>query len=199
MLLDGLTDIVTVYHRDENYLLHLDLIEQITEHEPNVVNVYGVDNRVYNRGFAAACNLGAAAGEAPVIGFLNPDTVVEGPFADIVHAMFQADNRLVITGSNFGKSKREIQLWGCRDWVCGAALFVRREWWEAVGGFDTIYRWSWEETDLIRRAQAQGKKVRSIELPFRHDSPSENTPEDAAYKNYWFENGARVFKKRWKS
>lgn len=197
MLLDDKTDIVTVFHNEDNHSLHLELIEQINMHEPNRVSIIAVDNRVNNRGFAAGCNLGAQYGTAPVIGFLNPDTEVYGPFVDSVHAAFMADDNLVITGCRFGKLDREINAWGCHDWVCGAAFFVRRDWWEQVGGFDTIYRWSWEETDMIRRAQEQKKNVKSIVLPLKHDSPVINSDTDSAYKNHWFEHGARVFNKRW--
>jgi N-acetylglucosaminyl-diphospho-decaprenol L-rhamnosyltransferase len=45
------------------------------------------------------------------------------------------------------------------DWATGAVLLVRREAWEAVGGFDTAYVFFVEEIDLQRRLAAAGWKT----------------------------------------
>ena len=55
---------------------------------------------------------------APVIGFLNPDVQVHGPFLATAAAILRG--RVVITGCRFNKSTFELQAWGVRDWVCGA-------------------------------------------------------------------------------
>lgn len=195
-----LVDIVTVFHRDENFKLALDLEARLHEVEPFIpFLMIGVDNREDNRGFAKGCNHGAREGTAPVIGFLNPDVEVDGPFLGRILDILA--RQTVITGSNFGKHPTEYrQAWGCDDWVCGAALFVRRDFFESMHGFDEQFVWGWEETDLIRRAQAHlpGKNpVQSVALPIRHSSPSEQPVEDANYKNHWFNEGARLFYGKW--
>ena len=43
---------------------------------------------------------------------------------------------VVITGANFNKNPVEIRNWGLNDWVCGVAMFVKRSWFEEIGGFD---------------------------------------------------------------
>lgn len=189
------TDLVTVFHNDRNHKEHLALERALREFETDY-RFIPVDNRVENRGFARGCNVGAAIGDAPVIGFLNPDVGIQGPFLERVHDVLGRDN-VVVTGCRFGKPQTEIRSWGCRDWVCGAALFVRRSWWESVGGFDEQFVWGWEETDLVRRAESAGLHVRSIELPIRHASPAHDTPEDAEYKRRHFEEGARRFRSKW--
>lgn len=196
-----MVDVVTVFHRDENYLLAQDLQRSLKTYEQVPFKFIGVDNREENRGFARGCNLGAAQGTAPIIGFLNPDVEVTGEILTAVTNAFAINGGLMVTGENFGKDPQEYQRhWGCEDWVCGAAMFVRRTFWTAMAGFDTQFVWGWEETDLIRRAQVQfpgEHPVRSMRLPIRHTSPEDNPPEDAQYKAHHFERGARLFRNKW--
>lgn len=192
-------DIVTVFHNTTNFEQHLAMFADIREHEPKGgYRLIGVDNRTTNRGFAAACNLGAFHPDAtaPMIAFLNPDVLVNGPFLATARAALAAG--AVITGCRFGKADHELQNWGVRDWVCGATLFVDRRWFTAVGGFDTQFVWAFEETDLIRRAEAQGKTCRSISLPLRHASPARDTTDDATYKRYHFGQSQKRFYAKWR-
>lgn len=193
-------DIVTVFHSELNRLQATELHEAILSHEPNGWRFITVDNRENNRGFSKGCNWGAfhPRAKAPVIGFLNPDTVVSGPFIDDVLAALEPDST-VITGCRFDKPENELRIWGCRDWVCGAAFFVKRDFFTSCGGFDEGYVWSWEETDLIRQAQAAGRRVKSISLPLSHESPSEQSEEDADYKRHHFEMSRRRFNSKWQS
>lgn len=192
-------DLVTVYHNDRNYRQHLELKDMLQRYESDgaAFTFIGVDNRVHNRGFAGGCNVGAftKAATAPIIGFLNPDVQVTGPFIDQVRQTLNAT--VVITGCRFGKAQRELNAWGVADWVCGAAMFVDRAWFTAVGGFDPGFVWSWEETDLIRRAQAQGLRCQSIALPIAHSSPTQDSPQDCAYKRRNFDLGAKRFYSKW--
>lgn len=190
-------DLVTVYHNEDNYRLHLELLEAIRKHETRSFRFIGVDNRKTNRGFAAACNLGAfhPQADAPVIGFLNPDVHVTGPF--LKQAAAALSGSVVITGCRFGKPQRELDSWGVADWVCGATMFVDRRWFKAAGGFDEQFVWSWEETDLIRQAESQQFQCRSIQLPLTHASPTENSVEDANYKRFHFEQGQKRFNRKW--
>lgn len=190
-------DIVSVYHRDAAYEDWVALSVTIRSFETTVpFNLIGVDNRVRNVGFAKACNQGSKQGDAPFIGFLNPDAVVYGPFMQRVIEVFQ-DPTVVITGCRFGKPDRELKIWGVEDWVCGAAFFVRRDFWEQQDGFDERFVMYFEETDLIRRAQEAGVKVKSIDLPIHHESPTWDPPEDVVYKNKHFERSGRLFHKKW--
>jgi GT2 family glycosyltransferase len=193
-------DIVTVFHNDDYYELHLKLFDAIKRAEPEGgVRLIGVDNRKVNRGFAAACNLGALLhpdAKAPMIGFLNPDISIDGSFIDKASANLRGG--IVITGCRFDKPDHELAAWGVRNWVCGAALFVQRQWFTAVGGFDERFVWSWEETDLIRQAEAQNLHCRSIDLPIRHDQLPQSDEKDAAYKSYYFTQGERRYRAKWR-
>lgn len=192
-------DVVTVFHNETNKAQARQLGRDLALQENAGTFTFNpVDNTSNNRGFAPGCNLGAARGTAPIIGFLNPDGTIHGSIVSTVVEVFEREgDDLVITGERFGKNSRELRAWGVRDWVCGACLFVRRDWFETVGGFDEAYLWGWEETDLIRTAQADGKRVMSIRLPYKHSSPGWNSEEDAQFKNRYFDAGAAHFRRKW--
>lgn len=190
-------DLIAVYHDRETTELTRRLAANIEHYEPAGQYAFiEVDNTVENRGFAKGCNYGAALGRAPFIGFLNPDLVVHGPFLDPVSSVFDRHDEVVITGSSFAKPRSHIERWGVRDWVCGAALFVRRSFFDSVGGFDEQFVWAWEETDLCRRAEALGLRVcaQDGQLPFEHHSQGNNTH----YKRLHFANGARRYRDKWR-
>jgi len=48
------------------------------------------------------------------------------------------------------------------DWVMGAAMLVRRDRFEAVGGFDPGYFLYWEDADLCRRLWVRGWSTRYV-------------------------------------
>jgi len=190
-------DFVTVYHCETNRVQAEELGVKLVKFGEVDFSYTTVDNRYENRGFGPACNLGASAGSAPVIMLLNPDVEVHGLFMRQVVDLFTQYAGVVIAGENFGKPAWEHRLWGVDDWVCGAAMAVRRSWWEANGGFDVTYKWGWEETDLIRRAAYQRKAVRVISLPMTHRSPVADSTEDKEYKQHHFDIGAAYFRRKW--
>ncbi len=185
-------DLVTVFHNDKNRGQAKQLYEELVRQEGHIFEMTAVDNRETNRGYGPACNLGARAGSSPYVGFLNPDLEVDGPFLKQVVAAF-ADPKVLIAGSRFGKPQADLYMWGCKEWVCGACMFVHRGWFDNVGGFDEQFYWGWEETDLIRRVQQRRGEVRALELPVRHHSPADDSPEDAEYKRRGFRAGRDHF------
>lgn len=193
-------DIVTVTHNATNAAQAVELHRQIAEVEPGGWRFITVDNSVRNRGFAKGCNWGAfhPDAKAPIVGFLNPDASVGGPFIRKVEQAL-ANTKVVITGCRFEKPQDELDIWGVQDWVCGAAFFVDRKWFTEVGGFDESYTWGWEETDLIRQAEKAGLVAKSIHLPITHASPSEDSPVDAEYKRLNFERSRNVFNNKWRT
>lgn len=191
-------DIVTVFHNETNHQQCQDLFEAIQEHEPDGdYRLIGVDNRTTNRGFGAACNLGAfhPDADAPMIAFLNPDVIVHGPFLNAAASVLT--DTIVITGNRFMKPSSQLAAWGLSDWVCGATFFVRRAWFHDVGGFDPRYTWGYEETDLCRRALAGGHGLRSVNLALDHASPHQENEQDAAYKRRHYPESARQYATKW--
>jgi GT2 family glycosyltransferase len=189
-------DVVTLWHRPSYRVLTGKLAQQLAVIDPYPHNFFAVDNSPPgSRGFAAGCNQGAAMGTAPIILFLNPDMEIHGPFLGTIAEAF-ADPKLVICGEAFDKPTWQWRdVWGCDDWVCGACLATRRSWFP---GFDQRYRWGWEETDLIRRAQNEGFGVRSLHLPVTHTAGVGLTEgADAEFKMRGMRDGRRLFLQTW--
>jgi N-acetylglucosaminyl-diphospho-decaprenol L-rhamnosyltransferase len=147
-----------------------------------------------NRGFAAACNVGARLGSAPLLLFLNPDTrVLPGSLDRVVTFLVGTGGRTVgicgvgvldaagdatisagpfpslrlVLGKASGLSRLLPGVFPARhvselsqtqpvDHVIGAFLVVRRDLFEALGGFDERFFMYYEEVDLCMRARELG-------------------------------------------
>lgn len=188
-------DIVTVFHNKENYEQSFDLISALQRYEPDSFIMFLHSNMVNNKGFSRACNIEAAKGSSPIIGFLNPDVVVEGPFIDLVDRTLVGN--VVITGCNFNKASHDLKIWGVKNWVCGATFFVKRDWFESLGGFDERFIWSHEETDFIRTTEKLGKLVQPISLPLLHASPDNDSERDMGYKEKYFREASLEYQRKW--
>lgn len=146
-----------------------------------------------NRGFAAACNQGAGLAGGEIVVFLNSDTVPVGRWLDELLAPF-TDPEVVATGprSNFVSgpqlvpdarygSRRELRDFE-RRWreqrkgrttgaerLVGFCLAVRKDAFDAVGGFDEGYaQGGYEDDDLCRRLSADGGKLMVADSSFVH-------------------------------
>lgn len=190
-------DIVTVFHNNRNFDQAIDLHKRLIELEGDGFTFSLMDNSIDNKGFSKACNIAAMRGNAEVIGFINPDVQVEDNFIERVYSEFE-DEELVITGGRHGKSQSDLRVWGVSDWVCGCTMFVRRSFFEEVGGFDEQFVWSFEDTDLCRQAEFCGKVVRSIDLPLHHESPQEDNRRDSNYKKHHFAMASGLYYKKWR-
>ena len=156
------------------------------EHLDEIVGLRVVRN-VENLGFVGSCNAGAAQARGEFVLFLNNDTVVtagwldallrcfdEQPDAGMVGAkLVYPDGRLQEAGGivfndgsgwNYGRFddpgdprynfRREA------DYCSGAAVMLRRDLFERLGGFDTRYSPAYyEDTDLAFAVRAAGLKV----------------------------------------
>jgi len=178
-------DLVVVNYKTLPYLRAL--LKTITETAPDA-HVIVVDNdsadasiewlagRLYttvilndeNVGFATACNQGAAAGTAEVVGFLNPDIILpDGWFYHIASAF--GDPRVALAAPQLVDSRGARQPGLSRHWATAACLFLRRSAFDALGGFDENYFFGWEDIDLVRRAYMEGMVFRSVpEAEVRH-------------------------------
>ncbi len=72
------------------------------------------------------------------------------------------------------------------DWVMGAAMLVRRDRFDAVGGFDEGYFLYWEDADLCRRLRDRGFTTRYVpRARVRHPGGvSAKTASDAATRAF---------------
>lgn len=140
-----------------------------------------------NLGFGLACNLGAKEATGEVFLFLNPDTeIVAGDFQEIFTELL--DENKGILGSKIMKNgqiqpwiagveksfwdlfknnlgiKKSQKIWEAQQktkaaWVAATAMFIRRDLFLALDGFDENIFMYFEDVDLCKRARILGKKI----------------------------------------
>lgn len=142
-----------------------------------------------NIGFGRAVNRGAATARGEVLLFLNPDTRIEAGALEKVLDEFHTGDRVGIIGSGLITEENKPQPWSAGEefsltsviqnnlgiikskkiweerekrsvhWVSGAAMFVKRELFARLGGFDEQFFMYFEDIDLCRRARELNQKV----------------------------------------
>ncbi|GLZ41276.1 glycosyltransferase [Actinokineospora sp. NBRC 105648] len=140
-----------------------------------------------NRGFIGACNLGAEHARSDLLVFLNNDTEVRPGWLDELYETMTSDDRIGLvgaklvypdgslqecggiiwsdaTGWNYGRGgdpgEPAVNVTRDVDYCSGAAIMVRRDLFEQVGGFDTRYAPAYyEDTDLAFAIRASGHRV----------------------------------------
>jgi GT2 family glycosyltransferase len=183
-----------------------------------------VINLPENKGFGTACNAGARFAKGKYLCFLNPDTELMSDNLEKIISEFEKDekrgiigpkligennkiqewsagkeiNLWDIVGNNLG-IKRSHKIWESREkkecaWVSGACLFIQRELFEKLKGFDKKFFLYFEDIDLCRRARKLGYKILYYpEFSVRHfgGKSSQNKKEQKKlyYKSqdYYFE------------
>lgn len=137
-----------------------------------------------NPGFSVGCNQGAASATSPWLLFVNPDCFLEHDTLAQLLAVAERAPRLGILGALLVDAQGRVDPASRRraptpgavirgavaidagsageggvqpvDAVSGALMLVRREAFDALGGFDPGYRLHCEDLDLCRRAQLAG-------------------------------------------
>ncbi len=79
------------------------------------------------------------------------------------------------------------------DWVSGALMMIRRECWDAIGGFDEDYFMYWEDADLCYRAKKAG--LRTVYFPGSSviHRPGSSSSKDPAPAIKWFHEAAYLY------
>jgi len=181
-----------------------------------------------NLGFIGSCNAGAAAASGEYVLFLNNDTVVTRGWLEALVACFaeEADAGLVGaklvypdgrlqeaggivfrdgSGWNYGRFDNpgdpRYEFRREADYCSGAAIMLRREFFNELGGFDSRYAPAYyEDTDLAFAVRAAGKKVfyepRSVVVHF--EGVTSGTDVGSGIKQYQVVNREK-FLDKWKA
>lgn len=160
-----------------------------------------------NRGFGAACNVGAARGDSDYLFFLNPDAQMAPGCLDTLLTAAQAHpdacafSPRVLDGKGKPAFRRRSRLLPrSAHWsgpppttdaevplLNGAAIFVRRDHFHAVGGFDEAIFLYHEDDDLSLRLQAAHGPIRHVhEATVTHAEgrSTVRSPATAAFKAF---------------
>lgn len=200
-------------------------VDQTVELPALASNVRVVRNDA-SLGFIGACNRGAKEARGRYIVFLNNDTEPTAFWLDELAGAFATFDDVGIAGSrllypdgrlqeaggivwrsgnpwNYGRSgnphdprygyARQV------DYVSGAALMIRRDLWESIGGFSEDLQVAYfEDTYLAFEARSRG--YRTVYVPhsvvYHFEGVSAGTSVDSGMKRYQ-ELNRPVFRRRW--
>lgn len=163
-----------------------------------------------NAGYGIGCHLGADVTTAPLLLFLNPDCRIEPGSLEALRSaasrhpewaswqpmVLLPDGRINSSGGivhytgvgwagDFGRQPDEL-MGGDRTttFPCGAAMVVRREAWDLIGGFEPEYFLYCEDLDLGLRLWLTGREVGVVADAYvTHDYDFERTRQ----KRFWLE------------
>ncbi|GAB6124833.1 glycosyltransferase [Humidesulfovibrio idahonensis] len=189
---------------------------------PGLVVVRGEENL----GFLRNGNRCARRARAPFLLFLNNDTEVQGDWLGPLHQLMTQDRSIAICGSKLVYPDGTLQeaggiIWSDgsgwnygrhgdpeapqynyvkdADYISGASILVRRDFWERVGGFDERYAPAYfEDTDLAFKAREQDLRVvyHPQSVVVHHEGKSHGTDTAAGVKQHQVRN-RETFVRRW--
>lgn len=130
-----------------------------------------------DRGIYDALNKGIAMSRGEVIGFLHADDLYAGPaalesiaaafddpsisavYGDLVYVQKDDTSKVVRRWKGKAATRRDLRL----GWMpAHPTLYVRREWYDRIGGFDTTYRISADYLSVLQLFSAQGFRARYV-------------------------------------
>jgi GT2 family glycosyltransferase len=148
--------------REENFKVLLDCKEEAEK----ALGSFKILRQSENLGFARACNVGAAAMNGDLVFLLNIDTELESS------ALGHFYNSLRSGDTGFGAwefrqfpyehPKIYNPVTGEISWASGAALIVKRNIFDLLGGFDTNFYMYTDDVDISWRIRLEGYKIKYL-------------------------------------
>lgn len=195
-------------------------VEALKKYFPGLVVIHSPGNI----GFGRANQLGSEIATGRILFFINPDTVLRSAnFLGLLKA-FEFYPRSVygmglvnVSGKRERWSSGEFpslwrlfwnncpllpvnKSWESRvlcpvDWVSGAALAVRKDLFEELGGFSPDFFLYFEDVDFARRAKAEGARVAVYPfIQFSHEGGG-SVRSTSLQKQYFYSSQRQYFEK----
>lgn len=179
-----------------------------------------------NQGFIGSCNRGAALARGEFLVFLNNDTAVQPGWLDALLGTFESyrDAGLVGAkllypdgtlqeaggilyndgrGGNYGRFDAPLDPRYTHvrdvDYCSGAAVAIRKDLFDRLGGFDDRYRPAYyEDADLAMRVREAGQRVlyQPHSMVIHFEGITSGTSEGSGIKSYQVRN-REIFAQRW--
>lgn len=178
-----------------------------------------------NRGFLLNCNNAAKYANGKYVLFLNNDTNVQKDWLSHLVTLIESDTTIGMVGSkliypdgrqqeaggiiwsdasgwNYGRlddpEKSEYNYVKEVDYISGAAIMIRKDLWNEIGGFDERYVPAYyEDSDLAFEVRKRGYKVvlqpKSVVVHF--EGISHGTDEGTGIKSYQVKNKEKFVQK----
>lgn len=151
-----------------------------------------------NNGFGSGNNSGVKQAQGNILGFINPDVIWTGECLRQIGQLFNEKKGMGILGMTMLDEEGKEEKWSAGkspslsrlfqnnifprkyspakdrkisffDWVSGGALFIQKNTFSLVGGFDEQFFLYFEDVDLCKRVQAQGLSIlRHVNLSLIH-------------------------------
>ncbi len=146
-------------------------------------------NNGKNVGFGAGMNLGAKQAVGEYLLILNPDTEILTDNVQEVFSEFEKNENIGVIGAGIFENNQQKQPWSAGfemslynllrnnlgwsrsrriwesereikcDWVAGTGMFVKRNFFKKIGGFDENFFMYFEDMDFCKRTRNDGKEV----------------------------------------
>lgn len=198
-----------------------------TKNIRQVVENIVISRMNYNAGFLYNCNQASKIAKGEYILFLNNDTQVTEKWLDALVELAQHDDTIGMVGSklvypngklqeaggivwndgsawNYGRNcspfEPEFNYLRETDYISGAAIMIRKNLWEKIGGFDVRFAPAYyEDTDLAFEVRKQGFKVvyQPLSCVVHFEGVSNGTTLLSGQKEFQIKNQIKFYKK-WK-
>lgn len=175
--------------------------------------------------FLKNCNHAASYARGAYLLFLNNDTQVQKDWLEPLTGLMERDQAIGMAGSkliypdgrlqeaggivwqdgsawNYGNGQEadrpEYNYVKEVDYISGASLMVRKELWDAIGGFDERFAPAYcEDSDLAFAVRSRGYKTvyQPLSVVVHFEGISNGTDTDAGIKQYQVENSKKLLQK----
>lgn len=209
-------------------LLADDCSKYATARVNDIVKGLKIVRNTTNQGFLLNCNNAAGQAKGKYIVFLNNDTEPQENWLNLLVDLMESDKTVGMTGSkliypnerlqecggiiwkdgtgwNYGKFARrydeaEYSYVKEVDYISGAAIMIRHELWDEIGGFDEQFAPAYyEDTDLAFEVRKHGYKVviQPKSIVIHHEGISNGKDITSGQKRFQEINAVK-FKEKWK-
>ena len=147
-----------------------------------------------NEGYSAACNKGASLGNSEYICFMNSDLKLAPNWLDGMLDDMKKNNWVAIGPillDEYGHPFTEKP-----NWLSGACLLIKREVFNAIGGFDENYFMYYEDDDICMKMKKEGYEFGRAGVGITHLYNKSPKVGDSRVEN--LNKSKTYFDKKWK-